>query len=96
VYLIGAPRYREVRIHLSSGKIFRIVAENADPQRLNRYIRSAWWNGKPLDTAWFRHGMIREGGTLRLVLGAAPSPWGRALPPPSLSDSPSPLCAEDK
>jgi putative alpha-1,2-mannosidase len=84
-YLIGAPHLPEVVLHLGEGKDLRIVTENADPQRLNRYIQSATWNGEPLKNNWFRHAMIVQGGTLKFVLGSEPGDWGRT-PPPSLSD----------
>lgn len=85
VYLIGTPGYAASRIDLGSGKSLRIVARNFDPQ-LNRYVQSATLNGQPLETAWFRHAQIRDGGELVLTMGAEPSGWGRKLPPPSLSD----------
>lgn len=92
VYLIGTPSFPEVDIDLGHGKTFRIVADNFRRDRLNRYVQSATLNGKPLDTAWFRHGQIAGGGTLRLVMGSAPSRWGTATPPPSLSDPGFALC----
>jgi putative alpha-1,2-mannosidase len=49
-------------------------------------VQSATLNGRPLDRAWFRHGEIRDGATLELQMGPAPSAWGRDQPPPSMSD----------
>jgi putative alpha-1,2-mannosidase len=94
VYLIGTPSFPRVDIQLGSGKTFSIVAENFRRDRLNRYVQSATLDGKPLDTAWFRHGQIARGGTLKLVMGSAPSRWGTGTPPPSLSDPAFGLCNE--
>lgn len=93
VYLLNPPQFPEARIHLGHGKVLRIVAENADPVPFNRYVQSVDWNGRPVPTSWFRHAMISGGGTLHIVLGAAPSAWGKQTPPPSLSDRAGAFCA---
>jgi predicted alpha-1,2-mannosidase len=93
IYLIGTPSFPEADIHLSSGKVFRIVAKGLDPEHINHYVQSATLNGKPLDQSWFRHSQIANGGTLELTMGSAPTAWGHQNLPPSLSDSNSPLCA---
>src|ERR1700755_3552389 len=82
-----------VEIDMPSGKVFRIVAKNFDRERLNRYVQSATLNGKPLDNAWFRHAQIAAGGTRELTMGPVPTDWGTRVPPPSMSDPQSPLCA---
>lgn len=94
VYLIGTPSFPKVDIDLGHGKTFHIVADNFRRDRLNRYVQSATLNGKPLDTAWFRHGQIANGGTLHLVMGSKPSGWGTKTPPPSLSDPGFVLCGK--
>ena len=88
LYLIGTPSYPEVDFHLAGGKVLRVMAEGLDREHLNRYVQSATLNGKPLTRSWFRHKEICKGGELRLRMGAAPSAWGTAEPPPSLSDTP--------
>ncbi|HEY4350438.1 MAG TPA: GH92 family glycosyl hydrolase [Paraburkholderia sp.] len=93
VYLIGTPSFPEAEIDMPSGKVFRIVAKNFDREHLNRYVQSATLNGKPLDNAWFRHAQIAGGGTLELTMGPVPTDWGTRVPPPSMSDAQSPLCA---
>jgi predicted alpha-1,2-mannosidase len=92
VYLVGTPSFPEAGITLASGKTLRILARNMDDEHINRYIQSATLNGAPLDTAWFRHGQIAEGGTLVFTMGSAPSNWGTTIAPPSMSDPVSPLC----
>jgi putative alpha-1,2-mannosidase len=64
-----------------------------DSEHINRFIQSATLNGAPLDTSWFRHKLIANGGTLVFMMGSAPSKWGTDGPPPSMSDAVSPLCA---
>lgn len=91
-YLIGTPSFPEADIHLASGKTLRIIARNLDSEHINHYIQSATLNGKPLETSWFRHNQIIDGGTLIFDMGSAPSKWGTTNPPPSISDTASPLC----
>jgi putative alpha-1,2-mannosidase len=79
-------------MHLANGKVLRIVARNLDREHINRYVQSATLNGAPLETAWFRHKQIAEGGTLTFNMGSEPSNWGKAMPPPSISDATSTLC----
>ena len=92
-YLIGTPSFPEADITLASGKTLRILARNMDSEHINRFIQSATLNGAPLETSWFRHKQIADGGTLVFTMGSAPSNWGTANPPPSMSDAVSPLCA---
>lgn len=92
VYLIGTPSYPRVDIDLGGGKTFTVEAENLDGNSVNRYVQSAVLNGHPLNQAWFRHGDIAKGGTLKLVMGPKPSAWGTTNPPPSLSDPGFALC----
>ncbi len=92
-YLVGTPSFPEASITLSSGKTLRIVGKNMDSEHINRYIQSASLNGVPLNTSWFRHSQIKDGGTLVFVMGSAPSDWGRvAPPPPSMSDTNFSMC----
>jgi predicted alpha-1,2-mannosidase len=93
IYLIGTPSYPDVTIDVGHGKRLHIVARNLDPEHINRYVQSVELNGKPLETDWFRHQEIADGGTLIFTMGSAPSAWGTtAPPPPSLSDAHPPLC----
>jgi predicted alpha-1,2-mannosidase len=93
VYLIGTPSFPEAEIKLANGQRLRIVARNLDNEHINHYIQSATLNGAPLETAWFRHSQIEHGGTLMFTMGSEPTGWGKFLPPPSMSDAVSPLCA---
>jgi len=78
---------------LGNGKKLRIIAKNLDHDGLNRYVQSATLNGVELTTSWFRQAQIKDGATLVLTMGSAPSVWGTKVPPPSMSDAVSPLCS---
>jgi predicted alpha-1,2-mannosidase len=86
VYLISTPSIPDASLTLGNGKKLRIIAKNLDHNGLNRYIQSATLNGVDLPNAWFRHAQIKDGATLVFTMGSAPSNWGRATPPPSMSD----------
>ncbi len=93
VYLISTPSIPGASLSLGHGKKLRIVAKNLDPNGLNRYVQSAMLNGTDLPNAWLRHAQIQDGATLVLTMGSSPSSWGTATPPPSMSDTKSPLCS---
>jgi predicted alpha-1,2-mannosidase len=93
VYLISTPSIPDASLALGNGKKLRIVANNLDPNGLNRYVQSAKLNGVDLPNSWFRHAQIEDGATLVLTMGSAPSEWGKATPPPSMSDTTSPGCS---
>jgi predicted alpha-1,2-mannosidase len=94
IYLIGTPTFPEADLQVAPGKTLRIIANHLDPEHINRFVQSATLNGQPLTQSWFRHNQIANGGTLTLSMGSAPSTWGTTNPPPSLSDSTSPLCPQ--
>jgi hypothetical protein len=75
-----------IRLALANGKKLRLVANNLDRDGLNHYVQSVTLNGVDLPNAWFRHDQIKDGATLVFTMGSAPTNWGRAVPPPSMSD----------
>jgi putative alpha-1,2-mannosidase len=87
VYLISTPSIPDASLSLGNGKKLHIIAKNLDRDGLNRYVQSATLNGVDLPNDWFRHAQIKDGATLVLTMGPAPSNWGRATPPPSMSDA---------
>jgi predicted alpha-1,2-mannosidase len=93
VYLISTPSIPDASLTLGNGKRLRIIAKHLDANGLNRYVQSATLNGADLPTSWFRHAQIRDGATLILTMGSAPSAWGRTTPPPSMSDAHFHTCA---
>ncbi|MHA4809662.1 GH92 family glycosyl hydrolase [Flavitalea flava] len=75
VYTIGSPLFKKITIRLSDGKKFTVIANHCSV--VNKYIQSAKMNGQPLNTPWFTHRQLTEGGTLELTMGPKPNKnWG--------------------
>ena len=76
VYAIGSPVFTNVSIRLPNGKTFRVIANNSS--EINKYVQSAKLDGMALNTAFFTHAQLENGGTLELEMGAKPNKnWGR-------------------
>lgn len=81
-YNIGSPMFKRVKMTMSNGKTFEIIAENYSPD--NKYIQSATLNGKEWNQPWFSHDDIKDGAVLKLKMGPkANKQWGTASVPPS-------------
>ncbi len=79
LYTIGSPLFSKVTIDLQNGKQFRLTARNASV--VNKYIQSAKFDGKTLDTPWFTHTQLMAGGHLELEMGPKPNKtWGTFTP----------------
>ena len=65
-YSIGRPLFDEVRIKLENGKIFTVRVSNNS--KSNKYVASARLNGKPLDTLFFSHNDLMNGGLLEISM----------------------------
>jgi predicted alpha-1,2-mannosidase len=77
VYTIGSPVFEKVTIDLPNGKTFQVIANKCSVQ--NKYIQSARFDGKVLDTPWFTHQQLVAGGKLELEMGPLPNKtWGTA------------------
>lgn len=77
VYTIGSPVFSKVTINLTNGKQFTLIANNCSVT--NKYIQKATLNGQQLNTPWFTHDALMNGGTLVLEMGAKPDKsWGKA------------------
>ncbi|HEX9509622.1 MAG TPA: GH92 family glycosyl hydrolase [Puia sp.] len=75
IYTIGSPVFSKVTITLDNGKRFTVIAKNCSV--INKYIQSARFNDKALNTPWFTHEQLMNGGTLELEMGAKPNKsWG--------------------
>lgn len=75
VYTIGSPVFSKVTINLENGKHFTLVAHNSSV--VNKYIQRARLNGAALDSPWFTHKQLMDGGTLELEMGPKPNKeWG--------------------
>ncbi len=82
LYIVNGALFPQARIDLGDGRKLTITATNAGPQY--PYVQSATLNGVSLDRAWFHHAEIASGGTLAFTMGATPSDWGKAKPPPPM------------
>jgi putative alpha-1,2-mannosidase len=82
VYTIGSPVFSKVSIALENGKTFTLVAHNSSV--LNKYVQSARMNGEVLNSPWFTHKQLIDGGVLELEMGPLPNKqWGTDGAPPS-------------
>lgn len=69
-YTITSPIFSKISIALSNGKTFTVLAKGAS--KTTKYIQSAKLNGVALDTLWFSHEDLMNGGTLELEMGVKP------------------------
>ena len=70
-YLLGSPLHGRTTLHLPGDKTFTVQANHQ--AAANRYIQSAWLDGKPFTRAWFSHDTVARGGRLELEMGAEPN-----------------------
>lgn len=84
LYYIGSPVFTLPVIDLGGKRSLTVEAQDASP--INRYVRSASLNGKPLKRAWLRHAEIAAGGILTLHMSSQPSGWASSERPPSSKD----------
>ena len=69
-YEIGSPLFPEMRLNLSNGKTFTVLAPNVS--RENIYIQSVKVNGQPYDKSYITHQQIMDGATIEFVMGNQP------------------------
>ncbi len=75
IYTIGSPVFSKVMIDLPNGKQFTLTAK--DCSTTNKYIQRATLNGKELNTPFFTHEQLNNGGNLELEMGPKPNKsWG--------------------
>ena len=75
VYTIGSPLFSKITINLPNNRKFVLSAPNCN--ETNKYIQSAKLNGEKLDSPWFTHDELMNGGILELEMGAYPNKnWG--------------------
>lgn len=74
-YSIGSPFFDYVKINVGNGEFLEIETINNSAE--NKYIQSATFNGKSLDTVLIDHKEIIKGGKLVFVMGdKANRDWG--------------------
>ena len=69
-YEIGTPLFPEMRLNLSNGKTFTVLAPNVS--RENIYIQSVTVNDQPYDKSYITHQQIMDGATVEFVMGNQP------------------------
>ncbi|UKJ06792.1 GH92 family glycosyl hydrolase [Solitalea lacus] len=75
VYELGSPRYSKITVHLD-GKYNRgkeLVIEASDASKENKYIKSASFNGQPLNDFKLLQSEVLKGGKLKLQMVAEPN-----------------------
>ncbi|QBN17896.1 GH92 family glycosyl hydrolase [Flavobacterium nackdongense] len=82
IYTIGSPVFEKSTIHLPNKKDFTVVAKDANKE--NKYIQKAFFNGKEINTPFFTHNELINGGTLELIMGKKPNKvWGKEAVAPT-------------
>lgn len=74
VYSIGRPLFDEATIRLPDNKTFQIIVRNNS--KMNKYIQSAYLNGKALEIPFLTHTDLTSGGKLEFTLTNSPTKWG--------------------
>ena len=70
-YVLGAPLFKKLTLHLDNGKQFVISAPNNS--RTNLYVEKAVLNGQVWDKNWIAPSTIRQGGEILFTMGATPN-----------------------
>jgi predicted alpha-1,2-mannosidase len=74
-YVVGAPLFPEIDLHLPGGGEVRIRAPLTGPDAL--YVTSARWNGASVRRSFVTHEKLLAGGELALQVSSTPqSAWG--------------------
>ena len=69
-YVIGSPKFTEIRIHLEDDNEFLIRARGN--RAGNHFIKRAHMNGEPFSRSYITHEEIMQGGDIRFLMGSRP------------------------
>lgn len=70
-YALGAPLFKDVKVHLENGRTINISApDNSDA---NRYIESMTIDGKPYGANYVTKAALESGATLKFDMGSEPN-----------------------
>lgn len=70
-YALGAPLFKDVKVHLENGRTINISApDNSDA---NRYIESMTIDGKPYVANYVTKAALESGATLKFDMGSEPN-----------------------
>jgi predicted alpha-1,2-mannosidase len=86
LYLLSGPLFPRATLQRENKSKIVIEGVNVSPD--NIYVQSVTLNGQSLERAWIRHQEIKDGATLRFVMGDKPSAWGKKILPPALLQCP--------
>jgi len=70
IYTIGRPIFEKVEIPLDTGKTFTIITENNTAE--NKYVQEFYLNDVKQENLFFKHSDIKNGSTLKIVMGNSP------------------------
>ncbi len=70
-YVLGAPLFNKVELHLENGKQLTIEAPHNSSQ--NIYVDKLMWNNKPYQKNYISHDDIMQGGTLLFEMSNQPN-----------------------
>jgi predicted alpha-1,2-mannosidase len=70
-YILGAPMFQHVDIHLENGNTFSFVAQNTS--RKTPYISSAALNERDFSKSYLEHDSIMKGGKLIFIMSTSPN-----------------------
>ncbi|MDD5284163.1 MAG: glycoside hydrolase family 92 protein, partial [Bacteroidales bacterium] len=70
-YVLGAPYFKKMTVHLENKKILTIEAPLLNPA--NIYVREVRWNGKLWDKAYITHQELAQGGKLEFHMSSRPA-----------------------
>ena len=96
LFLVNAPAFGRSALRVDGGEFVvetsgqretSVGADGIEETPPTQYVQAARLNGRPLETSYIRAADVHNGGVLHLELGPEPSPWGRSVRPPSLSDA---------
>jgi predicted alpha-1,2-mannosidase len=70
-YVLGAPLFKKITLHLENGKTVTINATLNSTS--NKYVSALNFNGKPYSPNWLSHQALLKGGTLNFKMQAVPN-----------------------
>ncbi|WP_353948296.1 GH92 family glycosyl hydrolase [Sporolactobacillus sp. Y61] len=90
-YVLGAPYFKHMILHLPGGRDLVINAPKLSNK--NKYVQAVRFNGAAIEQTSLSHDLLKSGGILTFDMGSAPSDWGSSAG--DLPDSLTPLSTDD-
>ncbi len=69
-YILGAPQAHEIKLILPNGNVFKMRANNLSRQ--NKYVKSVFLNGKPVESYSIQYDDVINGGLLEFQMTNKP------------------------